>query len=345
VLIAVVVATGVSCAGTTSTVLAVALVASIALAAGWADRSAALALAGLWLLAVRDAPLGSPLDFVLVPAVLLLHAAVPRAPYGSWAARGRVDPGGGWRRPRRSLVLARMLLATAIVSEAGLRIIGGADLAPALLSVVQVAALPFLVWGRRGAWAVAAVCQVGLLVAGAPPVSVYATPLLLALAFDPGWLPPTSARAPLLVLYDGACGVCHRTVRMLLAEDATGEALRFAPLGGATFAAAVPPAARTGLPDSILVVARAGTILGRAASMIEVARALGGLWRLLAALVAAVPRRVADAGYDLMAANRKRLFATPDDVCPLMPAHLRARFPDLAPPAEPDTPARTPSAP
>jgi predicted DCC family thiol-disulfide oxidoreductase YuxK len=185
---------------------------------------------------------------------------------------------------------------------------------------------------------------VGLLAADASPVSVYATPLLLALAFDPGWLPPTSARAPLLVLYDGACGVCHRTVRLLLAEDATGHALRFAPLGGATFAATVPPAARPGLPDSIVVVARDGTILVRAASMIEVARALGGLWRVLAALVAAVPQRVADTGYDLFAANRTRLVATPDDVCPLMPAHLRERFPDLAHPAEPDTPAPPPSA-
>jgi predicted DCC family thiol-disulfide oxidoreductase YuxK len=345
VLLAVAVATGVSCAGGGSGVRAVALAATVALAAGWADRTAALLLAGLWPLAVGDAPLGSPFDFILVPGVLLVHAAVPRAPFGSVAARGRVDPGGGWRRSRRSLVLTRVLLAVAVGGEAGLRLVGGADLAPALLTVLQVAALPFLLRGRGGAWVVAAVCHAALLAAGAPPVSVYATPLLFALAFDPGWLPPSSPRGPLLVLYDGTCGVCHGTVRLLLAEDASGQAFRFAPLGGAAFAAAIPPASRAGLPDSIVVVAHDGAVLVRAASTIEIARALGGLWRVLAAFVALLPRRLADAAYDVFAANRKRLFATPADACPLMPAHLRARFPDLPAPAAPDTPAPPPTTP
>jgi predicted DCC family thiol-disulfide oxidoreductase YuxK len=345
VLLAAVVASALWGADAAAGVAALTLVAAAALAVGWADRTAALALAVLWPLAVGGAPLGSPLDFVLVPAVLVLHAALPRAPYGSWTARGRVDPGGGWQRSRRSLLLARGILAVAIAGEAGLRLIGGADLGAALLTVVQLAAVPFLVRGRAGAWTAAAICHVGLWLFGAPPVSVYATPLLLALAFDPGWLPPRAAHGPLLVLYDGTCGVCHRTVRLLLAEDPTGRALRFAPLGGPSFEAAVPPAARDGLPDSIVVVTRDGTILMRAASTVAIARALGGLWRLLAAVVAMVPRSAADAGYDLLAANRKRLFATPDDVCPLMPPHLRERFPDLALPAAPDTPGRPASAP
>jgi predicted DCC family thiol-disulfide oxidoreductase YuxK len=57
---------------------------------------------------------------------------------------------------------------------------------------------------------------------------------------------------------------------------------------------------------------------------------LGGAWGALAVVLRAVPRPVRDAGYDLVARVRHRLFARPPAACPLLPPALAARF-DLRP--------------
>ncbi|MCD6051631.1 MAG: hypothetical protein K0Q55_3040, partial [Verrucomicrobia bacterium] len=54
--------------------------------------------------------------------------------------------------------------------------------------------------------------------------------------FDPKWIPARGvAGAKALVLFDGDCGLCQRSVRFLLAED-RAKAFSFAPLQGATAA-------------------------------------------------------------------------------------------------------------
>ena len=54
--------------------------------------------------------------------------------------------------------------------------------------------------------------------------------------FDPAWIPAKPAAGTDILFYDGSCGLCHRAVRFILAEDRSGTAFRFAPLGGETFA-------------------------------------------------------------------------------------------------------------
>jgi predicted DCC family thiol-disulfide oxidoreductase YuxK len=122
--------------------------------------------------------------------------------------------------------------------------------------------------------------------------------------------------------------MCHATVRFLAARDRSGTTLRFAPLGGATFAATVSATRRDGLPDSIVLVTADGDLLTRSRAVLHALRRLGGLWRVLATILAIVPRAVADLGYDAVAALRHRLFARPDDACPVLPADLRERFDD-----------------
>ncbi|HXV37844.1 MAG TPA: hypothetical protein VEC18_11875, partial [Myxococcota bacterium] len=72
---------------------------SALLALGVRDRAAALLLScvvcGLVALAAPTIGAGA----VAIAILLLLQAWLPRAPYGSWDARGRVDPGGDWRMP------------------------------------------------------------------------------------------------------------------------------------------------------------------------------------------------------------------------------------------------------
>lgn len=112
----------------------------------------------------------------------------------------------------------------------------------------------------------------------------------------------------------------------MLWADSQGRAFRFAPLGGATFQARVPPSARSGLPDSLVVFTTEGSLLTRSAGVLHLLRRLGGAWRVLAALSGLVPRPLRDAAYDFVARIRFRLFDRPDDACPLVPPHLRGRF-------------------
>jgi predicted DCC family thiol-disulfide oxidoreductase YuxK len=99
-----------------------------------------------------------------------------------------------------------------------------------------------------------------------------------------------------------------------------------APLGGPTFLAQVSEAERARIPDSLVVRTDEGRLLTRSAAVVHMLKRLGGLWRVIGTLGALVPRPLLDWTYDGIARIRHRLFAKPDDVCPLVPRALRARF-------------------
>jgi predicted DCC family thiol-disulfide oxidoreductase YuxK len=67
-------------------------------------------------------------------------------------------------------------------------------------------------------------------------------------------------------------------------------------------------------------------VLTRSSAVVAILDRLGGWWRVLAALLRAIPRPLRDLGYDAIAAVRKKLFATPTSSCPILPPTLRARF-------------------
>ena len=129
-----------------------------------------------------------------------------------------------------------------------------------------------------------------------------------------------------MVFYDGTCGLCHRTVRFLLAEDRTGDTFHYAPLDSEGFRSRVPEANRSSLPDSVVVMQQDGTLLSRSTGVLYAACRLGGLWRVLATVALLVPRPLRDWTYDRIAAVRHRLFARPAEVCPIVPPDLRVRF-------------------
>jgi len=257
-------------------------------------------------------------------AVLLLHAALPEAPYGSWAARGRVDPGEDWRMPTWAPLAAWGALGVLHAISGVGRLMEGPG--PALIGLVELGLLgaAALADYRRWAWLALTL----LAVANVDPVGVL---LIHAFAFDPAWIPPSTSITPAIVFYDGACGLCERTVRFILAEDRAGV-FELAPLQSAAFERLVPPDDRPSLPDSIVVRARDGELLVRARAMVEIGTALGGLWRVGATMLTILPPDVADRIYDFVAARRRRLFAPPAAACPLVPDRLRARFvPDALP--------------
>jgi predicted DCC family thiol-disulfide oxidoreductase YuxK len=154
-------------------------------------------------------------------------------------------------------------------------------------------------------------------------------PLASALALaacDPGWIPRKRGAAPARVFYDGTCGLCHRFVRLLLAEDFDGRTIRFAPLDSETARSTFDESVRASLPDSVVVRTAEGEALVRSRGALHVLARLGGLWRLLGALLRIVPRPVLDLLYDGLARVRYRLFARAETACPIVPRHLAARF-------------------
>jgi len=129
-----------------------------------------------------------------------------------------------------------------------------------------------------------------------------------------------------LLFYDGHCGLCDRAVKFVLKHDRSGKAFRFAPLQGPTFESRIPAGQRAALPDSIVVLTVEGSLLTRSDAFIHIFKRLGGGWRILGGMLSAIPRPVRDSAYDFIARIRYRIFGKRDDLCPIMPPDLRARF-------------------
>ena len=151
-------------------------------------------------------------------------------------------------------------------------------------------------------------------------------PARLARRLDRGGVPPQTRDVPELVLYDGGCGLCHRSVLFLLRRDTDGTLFRFAPLGGEAFAREVPEEARAGLPDSIVLVSAEGRLLVRSEAALHALGRLGRGWRAASRLLRLVPGPLRDAAYDLVARFRLRLFPRPESACPRLPPELARRF-------------------
>ena len=129
-----------------------------------------------------------------------------------------------------------------------------------------------------------------------------------------------------LLFYDGGCGLCHRVLRLVLAEENGRTLFRFAPLKGDTFDAEVPIPIQDKLPDSLLVKTADGEFLMRTNAVCHILLRLGGGWLIAGKLLSFIPTVVRDWGYDTLARVRHRLFQRPANVCPLLPEALRNRF-------------------
>ena len=135
----------------------------------------------------------------------------------------------------------------------------------------------------------------------------------------------TSVGAPVL-LYDGVCGFCNKSVQLILDHDRRGE-MRFAALQSDYGQALVERHPSLRGVDSVVFVERARggeRVYIRSDAALKVAAYLGGFWKIfLAARV--LPRRLRDFCYDLFARNRYKLFGK-YDTCMLPPPEVRSRF-------------------
>ncbi len=333
---------------------------SVLFAAGWHDRVAAIGLWYLWACFFGRNPLIANPSIPFVGWMLLAHVLLPRAPYGSWSARGRTDPGGSWRFPQPLFRAAWIVMALAYSYSGYTKLlspswVGGTALAcvldnplarPGLVRDVLLnlpdGFLHLATWGVLGLelafaplalfrrvrpwlWGVMLVMHLGLmLVLDFADLSLGMVFLHL-FTWDPAWARPRRGGTD-MIFYDGACGLCHGAVRFVLAEDRGGAAFRFAPLDGAAFGELVPERQRRELPDSLVVRTAEGLLLTRWPAVVHILGRLGGLWRVLGGVLGVLPVALGDRLYDGLARVRRRLFRPPSASCPLLPAHLRERF-------------------
>jgi predicted DCC family thiol-disulfide oxidoreductase YuxK len=121
---------------------------------------------------------------------------------------------------------------------------------------------------------------------------------------------PPSELPPHIVLYDGVCGLCHRTVAWLLRHNLRGE-LKFAPLQGET--AAALRARHPELPhdlDSVVYLDR-GRVYLRSKVFLHAAKHLDAPWRWAHAL-RWLPAWPLDLVYRLVARIRYRIWGKYD---------------------------------
>ena len=319
---------------------------SLCLAIGWQDAKAAIGLLLVWayMVLVHDWHC-SRVDWILI-GLTGLHVCMSccrPSPYGALSASGRADPGGGWRASEMAidilwLCLGLLLMALLPLHLAILQAHGAASGVSVLLiahGCLAAATLACVGWRREwrstyGLCALVILVLLGLQAYGSTGGDAWrqfrGLWVLFLFLFEPHWIAPRRSQAKELVFYDGECGLCHRAARFLLSEDVDGRAFLLAPLQGETFAAKVSAEQRAQLPDSLIVLCDDGRLLTNSSGIVHMLLALGGLWRVLGSLLFVIPRPLRDAGYRFIASIRKRLFAAPKGLCPLLPPELGTRF-------------------
>ena len=333
--------------------------ASIALTIGFRDRIAALIL--WYILAClfgRNPLIGNP-SLPFVGWMMLLHAALPRAPYGSWDARGRVDPRGGWSFPPPLFLAAWIVTAIGYSYSGWTKLVSPSwvdgtaiahvlsnplarptflrhallDLPSSILAAMTWATLalellfaPLALFRRIRPiiWTLTLLLHAGLLVLIDFADLSFGMIVVQFFTFDPKWIPRLAPETVDDVFYDGTCGLCHRAIRFMISEDTAGTSFRYAPLGGDAYAALIGNV--PGLPDSMVVRTSDGTLLLKSDAALHVGKRLGGIWRVLATIGGVVPRSLRNVVYDFIARIRYRLFTRPKEACPMLPPDLRKRF-------------------
>lgn len=133
-----------------------------------------------------------------------------------------------------------------------------------------------------------------------------------------------------LILFDGECLVCRASVRWFAKRDRDGRRFRYAPLQGETLRERLSADEIAALPDSMVLLAPDGSFVVRSTAVAAALRKLGGFWWILGFKLWLIPRPIRDAGYKLIARNRKRLLKRkPSDdgaTCPLPPVTLQGRM-------------------
>jgi len=337
-----------------------AVVSSLCFMFGYKDRIAALWLWYVFACLFGRNPLIANPSMPYAGWMLLAHVFVTTAPFGSWKAKGRLSPDGGWKLQGYIFTAAWIVLAVSYsysgytklfspswVSGDNISYVLNNPLArdyflrdfflwlpPIFLQLltwtvlyVELFFAPLVLFKkmRLPMWLAMFVIQFGFAFLLNFPDLTSAMILFHIYTFNPDWLKAKKLTGEEVLYYDGNCGLCHRFVRFLLAEDRQGV-FKFAPLQSESFTEALPDETREGLPDSIVLVTEKGKYLVCSDAVVYLLTRLGGHWRALGTLLWLIPKPLRDFGYNFIGSIRYKVFGKTKDSCPLMPNDLKSRF-------------------
>jgi predicted DCC family thiol-disulfide oxidoreductase YuxK len=132
-----------------------------------------------------------------------------------------------------------------------------------------------------------------------------------------------------LVLYDGTCGLCQRSVQFLIAAERKTE-LRFASLQSVLAKELLKEKGFDPETLDSVVLLEAGQVYVESTAALKLARRLCFPWWLACAAMV-LPQFLRDWGYRRIAKNRFRFFGR-KAACLIPSPEVRARFLDAAPP-------------
>ncbi len=125
-----------------------------------------------------------------------------------------------------------------------------------------------------------------------------------------------------VILFDGTCAFCERSVRFIASRDQ--GYFRFGASQNAAGQALLAKFGTTREAARSLILIEGGQIYLRSDAVLRVARRMSAPWRFAAVLLA-VPRPIRDLVYRLVAAIRHRI-AGRSNACDIPPPEIRARL-------------------
>ena len=131
------------------------------------------------------------------------------------------------------------------------------------------------------------------------------------------------ARAHGLVLFDGTCAFCERSVTFIATRDPGGY-FRFGASQTAKAQALLAEFGETRESTRSIILIEDGQLYRKSTAVLRIARRLPRPWSL-AALALAVPRPLRDGAYAVVAAVRHRL-AGRSNACEIPPPEIRERL-------------------
>jgi predicted DCC family thiol-disulfide oxidoreductase YuxK len=134
----------------------------------------------------------------------------------------------------------------------------------------------------------------------------------------------TEAPTSPILFFDGVCNMCNRTVDFVIRRD-TSHTIRFAPLQGETAKTLLP---KLGVDPSKLesvVYVHKGVAYTHSRAVMQIGRAIGGVYRVLAYLGYLFPNFLRNWAYNRIANNRYSWFGK-KETCRMPTPEERARF-------------------
>ena len=125
-----------------------------------------------------------------------------------------------------------------------------------------------------------------------------------------------------IILFDGVCTLCNRSVQFVIRHDKEAR-FRFAALDSPVAVVLLKDYALPRKALDAVVYLRQGKAHTRSSAALYIAKDLGGVWRLLSVFLL-VPRPIRDLMYDVIAKYRYRWFGKQDS-CMVPTAELQGR--------------------